>query len=105
MVIRITSYNVCYTKLLREQIQKKVEQSDLDKVVQSLKKSRPSMIKANSYWMATLEAYYNYGENMMAPQYFDAILDKVTTDDIKKAAKDFLTNPNMLDIIFLPKKE
>jgi len=95
--------NLVYKEL--EQIQKKVEQSDLDKVVQNLKKSRPSMIKANSYWMATLEAYYNYGENMMAPQYFDAILDKVTTDDIKKAAKDFLTNPNMLDIIFLPKKE
>jgi len=88
-----------------EQIQENVEQSDLDKVVQNLKKTRPSITQSNKYWFAALEAFYNYGENMMAPEYFDTILDKVTTDDIKKAAMDFLKNANTLDIIFLPKKE
>ncbi|MCH4551450.1 M16 family metallopeptidase [Aestuariibaculum lutulentum] len=86
-----------------KQIQKDVKQSDLAKVVENLKKTRPLMTQSNSYWMATLEAYYNYDENMMAPEYYDAILDKVTTEDIKKAAQNFFNSANTLDIIFLPK--
>ncbi|MBD0824244.1 M16 family metallopeptidase [Aestuariibaculum marinum] len=85
-----------------KQIQNEVKQSDLDKVVENLKKTRPLMKQSNAYWMKTLETYYNYGENMMAPEYYDAILDKVTTDDIKKAAQSFFNSANTLDIIFIP---
>ncbi|WP_168155200.1 M16 family metallopeptidase [Mangrovimonas xylaniphaga] len=88
-----------------EQIQKEVQLSDLDKVVSNIKKNRPVMIQSNKYWMSTLEAYYNYGENMMAPEYFDAILDKVTTEDIEQAAKNFFEKADTLDIVFLPESK
>ncbi|GAA4293048.1 insulinase family protein [Aestuariibaculum suncheonense] len=85
-----------------EQVTKEVKQSDLDKVVLNLKKNQPLLKRSNAYWMETLQTYYNYGENMMAPEYFDTILDKVTVEDIKKAASYFFDNPNVLNIIFVP---
>ncbi|MBD0830623.1 M16 family metallopeptidase [Aestuariibaculum sediminum] len=82
-----------------------VEQSDLDKVVLNMKKNRPLIKRSNRYWMQTLETYYNYGENMMAPEYFDAILNEVTPKDIQNAAKLFFDNPDTLNIIFVPESK
>ncbi|WMI66016.1 insulinase family protein [Aestuariibaculum sp. YM273] len=88
-----------------EHIKQEVNQSDLEKVILNLKQSRPYLKRSNRYWMKTLETYYNYGENMMVPEYYDDILEKVTTEDIKKAAQNFFNSANTLDIIFLPKDE
>ncbi|WP_066220060.1 M16 family metallopeptidase [Formosa haliotis] len=85
-----------------EHIQKEVKQSDLDKVVLNVKKARPGNLQTNDFWMTALETYYTYGENMMAPMYFDDILDQVTTEDIQNAANYFLSNAKVLDFIFLP---
>ncbi|MGJ5642386.1 M16 family metallopeptidase [Formosa sp. S-31] len=85
-----------------ENVKQEVSQSDLDKVVLNLKKNRPVIQQSNKYWMSVLETYYEYGENMLAPEYYDAILNTVTTEDIKAAAKRFFNNADVLDILFVP---
>lgn len=85
-------------------IQKEVQQSDLDKVVLNMKKASDSSTKTNKYWMTVLQTYYESNENITDPAFFDDILAKVTTKDIVNAAKKFLKNADVLDIIFCPKK-
>jgi len=84
-------------------IQKKVVQSDLDKVVLNMKKNSENSRENNSYWMTALEWYYNSNENILKPSFFDDIINTVTPEDIEKAAAKFLKKADILDIIIVPK--
>lgn len=79
-------------------------QVDLDKVVLNLKKERAQAKEHNSYWMNTLYNLYNHGYNSDAKENFDNILDSVTTQQIQKFAKQFYTDADIVDVMFLPKK-
>ncbi|MBR8535799.1 insulinase family protein [Carboxylicivirga sediminis] len=83
-------------------VQKTVLQSDLDKVVLNMKKNSFKALKNNNYWMSVIQTYYESGENRMSPEYFENVINNVTTKDISKAAKKFLKNADVLDIMFLP---
>lgn len=83
-------------------IQQKVSESDLEKVVTNLKKDNEHRTRSNGFWMNALQSYYTTGEDMSAPAYLEDILSQVTTKDIRKAAKRFLKNADILDIIFYP---
>jgi zinc protease len=83
-----------------ENVQHHVLQTDLDKVVLSLKKNREHAAENNNYWMSVLQTYYESGENMLDPEYYDAILDRVTTKDIEKQARTFFKHADVVDIIF-----
>lgn len=84
-------------------IQKKVLQSDLDKVVLNMKKNAETSKENNNYWMTALEWYYNSNENILKPSFYEEIINKVTPKDIEKAAVKFNKNANILDIIIVPK--
>uniref|UniRef100_UPI003216B187 M16 family metallopeptidase n=1 Tax=uncultured Draconibacterium sp. TaxID=1573823 RepID=UPI003216B187 len=86
-----------------DEVQKNVQQADLDKVVLNMKKNAEHQDEKNSYWLNVLQTYYDTGENMLDPEYYDAILDRVTTKDIEKAARTFLKDADVVDIIFEPK--
>lgn len=86
-----------------DNIQKKVLQSDLDKVVLNMKKNSENGRENNSYWMTALEWYYNSNENMLKPSFFDEIINTVTTKDIEKAAAKFLKKADIMDVIIVPK--
>ncbi|MDX8340283.1 insulinase family protein [Draconibacterium sp. IB214405] len=87
-----------------DEVQKNVRQSDLDKVVLNMKKNAEHQNEKNSYWLNVLQTYYDTGENMLDPEYYDAILDRVTTKDIEKAARSFLKSADIVDIIFEPQR-
>ncbi len=85
-------------------VQKTVLQSDLDKVVLNMKKNSRKALKNNKYWMSVLTTYYETGENRMSPEYFEDVINNVTTKDIAKAAKRFLKKADVLDMVFLPEE-
>jgi zinc protease len=86
-------------------IQKTVQQSDLDKVVLNMKKNAENSHERNSYWMSALQLYYDTGENMLEPEYFDEVIDNVSTKDIVKAARKFFKKADILDVVFLPEEK
>ncbi|WP_321279563.1 insulinase family protein [Marinifilum fragile] len=85
-----------------KQVQKSVLQSDLDKVVLNMKKNNRKALMNNNYWLSVLTKFYETGENRMSPEYFDNVINNVTTKEIAKAAKKFLKKADILDIMFLP---
>ncbi len=78
-------------------------QEDFDKVIKGLKKNHEQGKNANSYWLSAIQTYYIEGINILDPNNFDNIVDKLTTKDIQKAAKKFFKKANILDISILPK--
>ncbi len=84
-------------------IQKTVQQSDLDKVILNMKKNAENRHENNAYWMSALKVYYETGENILEPEYFDEVINKITAKDISKAARKFLKKADVLDIVFVPK--
>ncbi|WP_430815140.1 M16 family metallopeptidase [Carboxylicivirga sp. RSCT41] len=85
-------------------IQKKVEQTDLDKVVLNMQKNSQNKTEYNSYWMSALLTWYDSGENILEPDYLDDIVDKVSTADIEKAARKFLKKADTVEVLFLPEE-
>ncbi len=88
-----------------DEIKNNVLQTDLDKVVLNMKKNNEHMTERNSFWMTALQTYYDSGENMLDPSYYNDIIDKVTTKDIEKAAKKFFNKANILEIVILPEEK
>lgn len=84
--------------------QKKIDQTDLDKVVFNMKKNFQQMTRNNKYWMTVLNSYYEFGDDMTSPAYYSDILEQVTVKDIRNAAKKFMKHADILDITFLPKE-
>ncbi len=85
-------------------IQRRVQQTDLDKVVLNMKKNFEQQVENNGYWMSVLQTWYSSKENKLDPAYFENIINSVTTKDIAKAAKQFMKNADMLDIVFVPEE-
>lgn len=79
-------------------------QVDLDKVVLNMKKNREQAKEHNNYWMNALYNKYVNGYNSDAKENFDTILDNLTTEQIQKFTKEFFDNPDVVDIVYLPKK-
>lgn len=77
---------------------------DLDKVVKNMKKNREQSKEHNSYWMNTIYNYYYHGIDGNAPENFDEIIDKVAIKDIKEFTSKFMSDPDIVDVVFVPKK-
>lgn len=77
---------------------------DLEKVVLNMKKEREQGKMHNGYWMNILYNQYYYGYNGDAKENFDDILDNLSTKKMHNFMKKFYANPDVVDIVFLPKK-
>lgn len=80
-------------------------QEDLDKVILNIKKERAQAKEHNKYWMNMLYNKYYHGINFDASENFDAILDSLTTEQMQTFTEAFYTEADILDVVFLPKKE
>ena len=79
-------------------------QEDLDKVIKNMKKNHEQGKDKNAYWMSVIQNYYIKGINILDPNNFDNIVNKISTKDIQKAAKDFFKKVDIVDVTILPKK-
>jgi zinc protease len=83
-------------------IDKGPTEGDLAKVVQNLKKQREEGMQQNEFWLGALKAYYYDGINIADPENYERILDEVTVEDIRKAAKEMLEGADTVEITFNP---
>ncbi len=88
-----------------DKIQKEgVTAEELNKVVLNINKNREQSKHHNSYWMGVLNSYYRMGVNTDDAANFENIVNSLTPKDIQNFAKKLLKNPDILDIMFVPKK-
>ena len=79
-------------------------QDDLSKTVENMLKVRQQAKEHNSYVLGTLFNYYLYGINYDDPANYEDILNGLTVDDVQKVMAGFYKNPNIVDVVFLPRE-
>jgi zinc protease len=80
-------------------------EEDLSKTVESILKNRQQDKEHNSYYLSTLYSFYLYGINYDDPANYEDIVKNLTVNDVKKVMKAFYDNPNIVDVVFVPKEE
>lgn len=80
-------------------------QTNLDKAVLNILKTREESKNHNSYWMRTLVNYYNLGIDFNDPRTYEDVLKSFTVKEIKKIAKQVFNKANVVDVTFMPAEE
>ena len=80
-------------------------EEDLSKTVENILKDRQQSKEHNSYFLSTLYSYYLYGINYDDPANYEDIVNNLTTKDVLQVMKVFYDNPNVVDVVFVPKEE
>jgi len=80
-------------------------EEDLSKTVENILKNRQQSKEHNSYYLSTLYNYYVYGINFDDPAHYEDIVNGLTTQDVLQVMKAFYKDPNVVDVVFVPKEE
>ncbi len=80
-------------------------EEDLSKTIENILKDREESKEHNAYFLSNIYNYYVYGINFDDPVNFEDILNNLTAQDVKKVMGNFYTDPNIVDVVFVPKEE
>jgi len=78
---------------------------DFDKTIKNMLKDREQSKEHNRFWANTLYSFYYTGINSAIPANYEEILKAMTPKDIQDFTGKLLTNPDLMDIVFVPKAE
>ena len=73
----------------------------MSKAVENLKKNLPESRISNSYWMNALDSWYEFGID--ADKEYEAALNSITVEDVKKVLQDILAQGNLVQVVSAPK--
>jgi zinc protease len=76
---------------------------DFDKTIKNKLKDREQAREHNNFWLGSLYSYFYSGINTASKKNYEDILTSMTQKDIQDFAKKFLTQPDLIDIVFVPK--
>ena len=76
-------------------------EEQLNKALENLKKNIPESRISNSYWMNTLDDWYEFGINSDAE--YEAAVNSITAEDIKIVLQAILAQGNLVEIVSAPK--
>ena len=78
---------------------------DLSKTVENILKDREESKEHNSYYLNTLYNYYVHDINFDDPANYENIVKNLSIQDVQKVMESFFTDPNIVDVVFIPKEE
>ena len=76
-------------------------EEQMSKAVENLKKNLPESRISNSYWMNALDSWYEFGID--ADKEYEAALNSITVEDVKKVLQDILAQGNLVQVVSAPK--
>jgi len=77
---------------------------DLSKTTENILKGRQESKEHNSYYLSILFSYYLYGINFDDPVNYEDIVNGLMPNDVKKVMQAFYDDPNIIDVVFVPKE-
>jgi zinc protease len=90
--------------IIRAAQEKGVEQKDLDKVKETLKKQNQDQMKQNDHWLDGLSfAWIERNDPMWILNYSKSV-DALTVQDIQEVAKKYFNMQNYLKAVLNPEK-
>lgn len=81
-----------------------IDQKDLDKVKETLKKQNEDQMKDNDHWLTTLSMAWIENDNPMWVYDYSKKLNAITVQDLQQAAKKYLNMNNYIKAVLNPEK-
>lgn len=77
--------------------------TNLDKVKEYINKQYADNLQVNGFWLSSLYQYYGY--NVDTYSHYLETVNAVTTNDIKRLAKEFIDTGNLIEVVMKGKKD
>jgi zinc protease len=77
---------------------------DFEKTIQNILKDREQARNHNNFWLNALSGYYIQGINFADPSNYEDLIKGLTVADIRYFAREFFTDGNTIEVVFLPKE-
>ena len=90
--------------ILNNILQKGIEQKDLDKVKETLKKQNDDAIKENDYWVDGLSSGWINGDDTNWLLDYSKKVDAITINEINETAKKYINLKNYIKAVLNPEK-
>ena len=107
-VVKICLCGSMYLSLVYAEIEKikkdGVRQEEVDNITKNMLKDFEQSKPHNSYWLSVITTYYIHDINNNDPAQFEDIVRNMTAADIKDFANRMFDSPDIIDIVFVPKK-
>ncbi|MDL2308357.1 insulinase family protein [Bacteroidales bacterium OttesenSCG-928-C03] len=90
--------------LLDDVIQNGPSEIDIDKAKKQLCNGREVAVKENNSWISWLDLLYDYGDKLQTLEEYQANVNAITVDDLKRVAK-YVKHDEYVRAILLPESE
>jgi zinc protease len=90
--------------ILNGAIEKGIEQKDLDKVKETLKKQNQDLIKQNDYWLDAMSKAFIEKDDPMWILEYNQKVDALTTVELQSLAKKYFNMQNYIKAVLNPEK-
>ena len=79
-----------------------VSEEDINKIKETQRRDREESLKTNGFWLGQLTAYYRNGSDLNGFYGYEKQIEALSSDDIMKAANDYLLLNNYAQIVLMP---
>lgn len=80
-------------------------ESYIVKVKEMQLRKRETDLKNNSFWVSALQNYLTNGENPVEILNYPKLVNELTSDEIRKAARTYLNEKNYVRVVLYPEKK
>jgi zinc protease len=91
-------------KILNDAIEKGIEQKDLDKVKETLKKQNQDRLTRNEFWLDALSKAFIEKDDPTWHLEYTQKVDALTTNELQQLAKKYFDMKNYIKAVLNPEK-
>ncbi|WP_417887287.1 M16 family metallopeptidase [Zunongwangia sp.] len=86
-----------------ENIMNDIDEVQLQKVKNNIKKNRKEALKDNNFWLSQIVSSLDKGEPVRTQKSFEKLVDGITVEDIQEIAKKINAEPAIVEGVLSPK--
>lgn len=88
-----------------EKIKKEgITEEDLNEIKEAQRIDRKESLQQNRYWLNRLSSYYSNNRDVSGFYNYEDMIEKLTAKDIQNAAKKYLLESNLIEIVLMPEE-
>ena len=100
----VDKVNTAFFDIIKNAQSNGIDQKDLDKVKETLKKQNEDQMKDNDHWLTMLSMAWIEKNNPMWVYDYSKKLNALTVQDLQQAAKKYLNMNNYIKAVLNPEK-
>ncbi len=84
--------------------EKGITEEDLNEIKEAQRIDRKESLKENRYWLNRMSSFYSNDRPIAEFNDYDQLIEKLKAEDIQKAAKNYLVEDNLIEIVLMPEE-